>query len=435
MPSTQTWGRKESWIWPPRGFYYTYGAFFIAAVLCGFFMYLRFQFGMSALQRYYLPYSIRTWTAGWRQSTGQYQLLYVAGPGRQPRVALDSDAQSGETRQPGQRPLPVQLSGAARSAGYTTLFREAPRAYQNRGLSLFLQHWIYDDAELFSYFRAPILFGLLALLIQLPFSLRKDIARRKQLRYGRRLKGPILVAPKEFTKQLAGDGIGLQVEGQKALLRIPREAENTHFLIVGDTGSGKSTIIRSILCQVAERGHSAIVYDPACEFVRQFYTPDRGDIVLNPLDERCPYWSPSAELQRKAEAKALAVSLFQPSGNTLKFFVESSLICSRICRRRPSWFTGCRTRRKSTAASKTPSSPPSLTRKPRSNEPACLAPSIWLPTVSVCCRPKLKVTASGPRLSGPRNARDGSSSPRAQRCARRSGLLSVCGSTSWFCAC
>ena len=323
MPATQAWGRKESWIWPPRGFYYTYGAIFLAIVLCGFFLYLRFEFGMSALQRYYLPYSIRTWTSAWRQSTGQYQLLYVAGPGRQPRVALDSDVQSGETRQPGQRPLPLQLSGAARSAGYTTLFREAPRAYQNRGLSLFLRHWIYDDAELFSYFRAPALFGLLALLIQLPFSLRKDIARRKQLRYGRRLKGPILVDPKEFTKQLAGDGIGLQVEGHKALLRIPREAENTHFLIVGDTGSGKSTIIRSILCQVAERGHSAIVYDPACEFVRQFYSPDRGDIVLNPLDERCPYWSPSAELQRKAEAKALAVSLFQPGGNTLKFFVES----------------------------------------------------------------------------------------------------------------
>jgi Type IV secretion-system coupling protein DNA-binding domain len=72
----------------------------------------------------------------------------------------------------------------------------------------------------------------------------------------------------------------------------------------------------------SERGHSAIVYDPACEFVRQFYLPDRGDIVLNPLDERCPYWSPSAELQRKAEAKALAVSLFQPGGNTQKVFAH-----------------------------------------------------------------------------------------------------------------
>jgi energy-coupling factor transporter ATP-binding protein EcfA2 len=323
MPTTQTWGRKESWIWPPRGFYYTYGAIFLAIVLCGFFVYLRFQLGMSALQRYYLPYSIRTWTSGWRQPTSQYQLLYVSGPHQPSRFALDSDVEAGTTPQPSGHPLPLKLSAATESAGYTILFREVPRSYDNRGLRVFLQHWIYGNEEISNYFRTPALFGLLALLIQLPFSLRKDIARRKQLRYGRWLKGPILVDPKGFTRQLAGDGIGLQVEGHKTLLRIPREAENTHFLIVGDTGSGKSTIIRSILCQVAERGHSAIVYDPACEFVRQFYSPDRGDIVLNPLDERCPYWSPSAELQRKAEAKALAVSLFQPGGNTLKFFVES----------------------------------------------------------------------------------------------------------------
>jgi Type IV secretion-system coupling protein DNA-binding domain len=323
MPATQTWGRKESWIWPPRGLYYTYGAIFIALVLCALFCYLRFQFGLSPLQRYYLPYSIRTWTSGWRQPTGQYQLLYLAASNRQPRVALDADVQAGTTPQPGQRPLPLKLSAATQDAGYSWLYREPARIYQNRALGLFLKHWIYADTEVISYFEAPALYGLLALLLQLPFSLRKDIARRKQLRYGRRLKGPILVDPKEFTKQLAGDGIGLDVDGQKTLLRIPREAENTHFLVVGDTGAGKSTLIRKVLSQVAERGHSAIVYDPACEFVRQFYSPDRGDILLNPLDSRCPYWSPSAELQRKAEAKALAVSLFQPGGNTLKFFVES----------------------------------------------------------------------------------------------------------------
>jgi hypothetical protein len=38
MSSTQNWGRRESWIWPPRGFYFTYGAVFIAAVLCSFFL-------------------------------------------------------------------------------------------------------------------------------------------------------------------------------------------------------------------------------------------------------------------------------------------------------------------------------------------------------------------------------------------------------------
>ena len=92
---------------------------------------------------------------------------------------------------------------------------------------------------------------------------------------------------------------------------------------MGDTGSGKSSIIRQMLYQVDARGDSAIVYDPACEFVKQFYNERRGDIVLNPLDARMPYWNPSKELRRKAEAKALAVSLYQPEGVTNRFFVEA----------------------------------------------------------------------------------------------------------------
>lgn len=323
MPAHSIWGRKESWIWPPRGFYYTWGAVFIALVLCGFFCYLRFEFVMSPLQRYYLPYSIRTSILALWRPAAEYQLLYVTGPGRPSRIALGADVVAGKTVQAGKHALPVAVSPSAQHAGYTILFPEKQQAYRNKALNQFLRHWIYGDSDIASYFETPLLCGLAALLIQLPFSIRKDIARRMQLRYGRRLKGPNLVDPKAFTKELAGDGIGFEVEGEKTRLRIPRQAENMHFLIVGDTGAGKSTLIRSVLLQVAERQQSAIVYDPACEFIRQFYSPKRGDVVLNPLDARCPYWNPSGELRRKAEAKALAVSLFQPGGNTMRFFVES----------------------------------------------------------------------------------------------------------------
>ena len=155
------------------------------------------------------------------------------------------------------------------------------------------------------------------------FQSARTSQRIKQLRYGRRLKGPVLVNAKEFTKAVAGNGIGITTNDSKLPLRIPRDAENKHFLIVGDTGSGKSSIIRQMLYQVDARGDSAIVYDPACEFVKQFYDQHRGDIVLNPLDARMPYWNPSKELRRKAEAKALAVSLYQPEGVTNRFFVEA----------------------------------------------------------------------------------------------------------------
>ena len=37
--------------------------------------------------------------------------------------------------------------------------------------------------------------------------------------------------------------------------RIPRKLESSHILLMGDTGSGKSTAIRQLLRQVQERGY------------------------------------------------------------------------------------------------------------------------------------------------------------------------------------
>ena len=144
------------------------------------------------------------------------------------------------------------------------------------------------------------------------------------MKYGRRLKGPILVTPKQFNKAVKGTGIGIKVDKSRDLLRVPERAEDQHFEIIGDTGSGKTTIIMQMLRQIQARRHSAIIYDPACEFVERFYSEARGDIVLNPLDRRCPYWGPSEELVRRAEARTIAASLFQPTNDKKgEFFVES----------------------------------------------------------------------------------------------------------------
>jgi cytochrome P450 len=56
MATVQQWEPKESIIWPPRGYVYTLGAFIFACILMGIFTYIRFQYGLSPLQRYYLPY-------------------------------------------------------------------------------------------------------------------------------------------------------------------------------------------------------------------------------------------------------------------------------------------------------------------------------------------------------------------------------------------
>jgi len=323
MPAVHQWGRRESIIWPPRHYLYTLGAIFFALVATGFFVYVRFQFGLSPLERYYLPYYLRTELAGFTHPTSNYQLLYISDRKSRPRTALEDDVEPGATPQPTGGPLPLVLSSEARRKGFNLLFREQPRSYSNKALHTWIGHWVYAESPLTQLFKMQLIFGLAAFALQLPFSVRKDIRRIKGLRYGRRLKGPVLVNAKDFTEAVSGNGIGITTNDSKLPLRIPRDAENKHFLIVGDTGSGKSSIIRQMLYQVDARGDSAIVYDPACEFVKQFYSERRGDIVLNPLDARMPYWNPSKELRRKAEAKALAVSLYQAEGVTNRFFVEA----------------------------------------------------------------------------------------------------------------
>ena len=77
---------------------------------------------------------------------------------------------------------------------------------------------------------------------------------------------------------------------------------------MGDTGSGKSTAIRQILRPVEQRGETAIVYDPAMNFIGEFYSPGRGDLILNPLDPRCPYWDLGAELDREETATTMAAA-------------------------------------------------------------------------------------------------------------------------------
>ena len=54
MPETN-WGRKGTIIWPPHSPIYTFGAVFLALILTGLFVYLRFAFALSPLEQFYLP--------------------------------------------------------------------------------------------------------------------------------------------------------------------------------------------------------------------------------------------------------------------------------------------------------------------------------------------------------------------------------------------
>jgi type IV secretory pathway TraG/TraD family ATPase VirD4 len=105
--------------------------------------------------------------------------------------------------------------------------------------------------------------------------------------------------------------------------RVPRRLESSHILLMGDTGSGKSSAIRQILRQVEERNETAIVYDPAMDFVGEFYSPARGDLILNPIDARCPYWGLGDEIEREETATAIAAAFLPEKEYEKEFFTDA----------------------------------------------------------------------------------------------------------------
>jgi len=320
------WGRNETVIWPPHSPIYTYGAVFLAVVLTGLFLYCRFSFGNTPLQRFYTPIYMRSAVMGAVGTTrhDKYRMLLVSGRTIPARLAASADVINGKTPEAGGKHIPLTLSPVALGHGYVFLFRAPEQTYNDALLNAYLKRTIYEGNSLLDLYKLPLLFGFLAFVVQLPFAIRKDVRRRKELKYGRRLKGPEMLSPKQFNKLVQGGGIGIKTDDMKEMIRIPERAEAQHMQIIGDTGAGKTTIILQILRQIRSRGDSAIVYDLAREFVQRFYDPERGDVILNPLDKRCPYWGPSEELRRRSEAKALAVSLFQPPQDKKgEFFIES----------------------------------------------------------------------------------------------------------------
>ena len=128
----------------------------------------------------------------------------------------------------------------------------------------------------------------------------------------RYVRGADVIPQRRLRLELGGDGV--EIGG----IRVSRQIEPQHFLFVGAPGSGKSTAIRRMLRQIEARGQTAVVLDPECEYVPEFYRSERGDLILNPLDARCPTWSPWWELKPGSgamDAEALAAALIPDPPN------------------------------------------------------------------------------------------------------------------------
>lgn len=262
----------------------------------------------------------------------KYRLLAeVQGDRGQPMFPIERDVVPGKIPTPNGQVIPFTLTEEAYQHGKRLKFY-GPTEINNAKLSATLQE-LYYGQSLKDLAKVPLLWGLGVFastwVLSMPFDRKRTIERRE----GRRIKGPERVTIAGFNRKLAARGIGILntiprtfwewlLRRDVRMVRIPHQLESNHLLIMGDSGTGKSVIMEQLLVQIEDRGEAAIIYDPALQFTKLFYNQSRGDIILNPLDQRMPYWSPSDEVEHEAEALTVATSLFPDSHRENPFFVE-----------------------------------------------------------------------------------------------------------------
>jgi len=299
---------------------------------------------LEPLQKVYLTtYAASSVGAGIPHSEMSFRWVMKTAPGRKSIPASADDVVS----EPDPK-LPVSLSPKAIAEGWRGVAFSPPQKVPADSLAKGLQDDVYDGVSVWWLFGRPMLNSLavLMLLYVIRVWMKEGFSRNREQeeRHGRRTKGPEWASVLRW-RRAKTDGIRFHLRFENRLLRwlpfgpsyrIPRRLEASHILMMGDTGSGKSNAIRQLLRQVRDRGETAIVYDPAMDFVSEFYSPARGDLILNPLDQRCPYWSLGKEIDRDETATTIAAAFLPEKEYEKEFFTDGPRrVLAHLLKRQP----------------------------------------------------------------------------------------------------
>ena len=136
------------------------------------------------------------------------------------------------------------------------------------------------------------------------------------LRRGRRLRGGELVGARAlarramplylrpFVRALPAEARPYSIAG----IPWPKDAETRHTIVSGTTGSGKTVLIADLVEQIRARGERCVLYDKMGSYTETFFDPAR-DVLLNPLDDRAPRWSPFLEARFARDFDTMAAAL------------------------------------------------------------------------------------------------------------------------------
>ncbi len=134
-----------------------------------------------------------------------------------------------------------------------------------------------------------------------------------------RLAPPLTSRTAERMSPAERRAAGLHHPDSLAGVPYPWRLEQSHTMLIGTTGSGKTTQLRSLVTQMRARGHRAVIFDLTGAFVEAFYNPET-DTILNPMDERCPSWTIFNDCANYADFVAAAAALIPSDGNNAEPF-------------------------------------------------------------------------------------------------------------------
>ena len=181
-----------------------------------------------------------------------------------------------------------------------------------------LKHEVFAGAFLGVKIGAGTIAGFLALFWY----------RGLQLNRKRRLRGAELVTARELRRRVEPPHTrllaALSLSPRLASCRIagvpyPARAETQHTIVSGTTGSGKTVLISDLVAQIRARGERCVIYDKMGSYTRSFYDPER-DVLLNPLDDRAPRWSPFLEARNPRDFDTMAAALIPQQRDTVDPF-------------------------------------------------------------------------------------------------------------------
>lgn len=112
----------------------------------------------------------------------------------------------------------------------------------------------------------------------------------------------------------------------------PWRLEQSHAMLIGTTGMGKTVALSEMIEEARARGQRGVIFDLTGSFIEHFYDRAR-DVILNPLDARCPQWSVFDECRDEAEFTAAAEALVPHDGGGAEQFwvLAARLLFVEMC--------------------------------------------------------------------------------------------------------